>query len=377
MERPLIPWWVAIGGGLLPLLTPRSLAGWRAGAIRRARLAELRGVIGWSALALAWRAWIADPGVFNGGNAGYEKIRLALGQVQNNPYGDGFGWVLEPFFLLLGRTADTIFTANLCMSALSVGLVWAWVRREQGGRAAAAAAALVALLPVPVMLSRTEEMSVPVVFLALIALCAASASRAAPRLSHGWIAGWALGMALHVRPEAALLVPAVAFAALPDAPLRNIGSRLPALLTAALLIGAAVWLRLPMDTGQQVLQWRKLLELDTLLHIWLPLTDYRSVSAFQTALHLRLTPPLLPLLALFGIAAVPRADRLRMAGMWAVLTLPVVIKAWPLADAIRLQHPALLIWLLAAGAGAARLLTRPRPHALPTPHHHRTRAPTT
>lgn len=315
----------------------RSSWAWAVAGVAVAALAlALASVRRWSPWAIAAAAgallirlgW--EPGIFNGGGAGYEKLLVGMGMEASTPYGSGFATLMAPFVWVLGRVPDAVFTGNLVLASLTLGLVWALARREVGAPWGAAAA--MALLPVHLAVSRTEAMHVGVTFLAAVALLAGPYLAAAATVLMVW-----------TRPEALVLAIVPAVRAWPHR-----------LALGAMLAGcAARALTLPSDQG--VLRLRDYLDpelwLDALLpHVGAP----ASARAFQVFWHAAFTPAAWWALALVGLTVAGRHRLLSVS--WILLaTLPFVGKVYPLTDAIRLQLPAQLGWMLLIGAGVARL----------------------
>lgn len=309
----------------------------------------------WALFGLLLRWVLVKPGIFNGAEAGYEKLVIGLGRMHNSPYGNGFETLLAPWLSLTGPTPAGIYTANLGMSALGVGLIWAWGLAEGGLTTARAAALFWALLPVSLMLSRSEEMSVGVVTLGLVALASVSHFRKGGPAFLPVLAAAALGLAIHTRPEALTLLPVVV--AFGFGRVSSLRRGLSVVICTAVVTGLIV-LRLPLGAGQQnVLHPSSTFHLLTLLKAFLPSLNL-TLPVQQLALQLHFTPPLLPVLAVLGLLRAERAHRLRLLLGWACLTLPLLTKCYPVADLLRLQHPALLIWTLSAGLGISELAKR-------------------
>ncbi|HNH49161.1 MAG TPA: hypothetical protein PKY30_19100, partial [Myxococcota bacterium] len=86
----------------------------------------------WMGLAALCRVTLVDPGIFNGAEAGYEKLELALGWIQHSPYGDGQPVLFQVLLPLFGADPEGVFAGTLLLSVATVGLVWAWLRVEVG-----------------------------------------------------------------------------------------------------------------------------------------------------------------------------------------------------------------------------------------------------
>ena len=307
----------------------------------------------WMAAAAALRWVLIEPGIFNGAEAGYEKLEQALGWVQHSPYGDGQPVLFRALLKLWTPTPDGVFAGTMLLSIATVGLVWGWLRIEVGEVGARAGALLWCLLPVPLLLSRSEDPSVGVVFFGSLALLAAAAWRREGGLLPAVLAALSAGFLVHLRPEAGLLVGAVAAVAF----------RRPkgaydwlTVAVASAIVGMLLWLRLPLGVGQQqVLEPGNLLRPISAFWLWAPLITPRY-AVVQLVMLVTKIPPILPMLGLVGMLA--GEGRWRRVALWAVLTLPVAVKANVYADIFRLQHPALLVWVLSAAVAAAWIAAR-------------------
>lgn len=304
--------------------------------------------VGIFAAALALRMVLAEPGIFNGGGAAYEKLGIGLGWEWGTPYGPGFAVVMAPFVALLGAVPTTIFAGNLILAAMAPALLYVVVRRfgrvSQSEAPAIAAAFAAAIMPVHVALSRTEAMHVSVTTLFLAAVAAASAGVAGALVT---LASTAILVA--TRPEALplLLVPAALLWRNPSA------ARLPALAGVVCIFFVRI-LTLPVTNG--VLQPSAMLDADTLARALLPrIGPAVAERAFQLFFHAAFTPPAWWALAVVGLLACPRPAR-----WFAIATIGLgsslfVTKVWPLADAVRLQVTAQFGWLVLVGFGVVAL----------------------
>ncbi|MDP2312383.1 MAG: hypothetical protein Q8P41_05720 [Pseudomonadota bacterium] len=333
-----------------PRVTPIHLALMLLAALALPRVRVDRMLAGVTLAALAARVWASPWGIGNGNLAGYEKLVLARGTLENPPYGEGWG-------ALMGAVPgwpSGVFAADLVYAVLSVPLLAALVRREAGARAGLAAGLLFALLPAHIGVSATETMHVPLVAFELLAVLAAGAFARSGEASVGVIAALATGVAVHLRPDA------LPFVAVPVAwaawgvhsgavPWRR------ALLPGAVLAGLVGW-RVATLGGSPGAGLLQLPGLDVLVpRVGEPV----AAGSFQLFLHAGFTPPVAWGLAAIGIAVLLR-DRhrglLALLLAWiAVTTLPYSAKVWPLVDAVRLQLAGQAPWLALAGIGAAAL----------------------
>ncbi|HND34276.1 MAG TPA: hypothetical protein PLA94_29950, partial [Myxococcota bacterium] len=262
-------------------------------------------------------------------------------------YGDGQQVLFQVLLPLFGADPEGVFAGTLLLSVATVGLVWAWLRVEVGLVGARAGALLWCLLPVPLLLARSEDPSVGVVFFGALSLLAAAVWRREGGLLPAVLAALSGGFLVHIRPEAGLLVGAAAV----------VGLRRPkgvydglTVGIAVLLVGSLLWLRMPLGVGQQqVLEPSNLLRPSSILWLWAPVFTPRRAVVQLVTLVAKI-PPLLPILGVVGMRGGDQPWR-RVA-LWAILTLPVAVKSNVYADIFRLQHPTLLVWVLSAAVAA-------------------------
>lgn len=304
---------------------------------------------------------LASPrGIFNAEAAAYEKIVLAWGISTTNPYGEGFNALHALPLWLLGRTPDRLFALNLGWSALLPPIAWYLARVAAGSRADPRVAGLgaglaAALLPVAVRVAATELMHVSVATLVAVAVAAAVAQwgRSAPALA--LLAAGASGLAAHTRPEAG---PAMGLVAVLLAGGRGAGRALG--LVALGGLGAAWVAGLPPTQG--VLPFDRLLTARTWTHLFRPRLDVAHLEEGAILFLTGLTPAFLWAWAGAGLLGLRARSAAVLVLGWGALELPVVLKSWPMADAIRLQLPSQLGWVVLVGLGAG-VLARGLPRA--------------
>lgn len=348
-ERPLPEGWVQA-------ITVGRPARWLASAILLAALLSSLALIRrlrWEpflafAAATALRLPFSPRAIFNGDNAGYEKLLLAFGQEGRSPYGPAFEACMRPWVAVLGPAPGTIFTANLVVAGLAAAVAWALGARVGGPRAGGLAALAVAMLPTHLAMSRSEAMHVPAFTLVLVAAWAAAEFVAEGRRVAVIASVAATAAAIHLRADVAT------FAAVPVIAMG--GRSLRAGVASALAIGA---LAAPRFAGGGAVS--DLLRLDAWRspERWVRLCLPRwgapePGEVFQLGLHAAFTPPVLVGLAVAGWLTLSwRARAWTLA--WVGSAWPLAAKVFPLADAVRLQLVAQGAWVLLATVGAARL----------------------
>jgi hypothetical protein len=279
-------------------------------------------------------------------------------------YGNGFFTFWSHLFRAAGENAPAVWVlhGNAVLDTLTtgfVGLLAATLSRRPA--AATLAAAFYAVLPVAVKIAHTESFFVLGAFLGCLGfLLAAAALR-----ERSWVAavagGLVLGYASHVRPELAVL---------PALTLLLLVSATPTLRELVRRPFAAVLL-----TVQVAAAW------PALAHAW---RSYSAGEGAASMLHyapgallaalagshgagetgsiftrVAFTPPVLPLLFAFGLAAAVRL-RARWAIFPALAPLALLCVVLPIQNApwvaMRLQHAALYLFCLLP---AAALVVRP------------------
>lgn len=317
-----------------------------AAAVWRARAAVDRGLAAVGVVAVALAAWGWPGRLFNAMGAGYEKLWTGFGEMHASPYGEGYAVTMAPAVALLGETPAAVFGTNLALGVAAAVAMWALVRGEVGARAAVAGGLVYATLPVALRLQASEDMGVPVAAYTLAALAAAGRYRRTGDLVAGFAAAGCAGMAVHTRPEA---VPVAGLVAAWMLPRRAWGPW-------AVLGGAVVWRLATFPTSQGVLHPDAWARPSTWFAMLRPRwTLGEPAPAFQVFWHAAFTPVLLWPLVLLGLRHADRATRLRVFVWVGLVGGPLYIKAYPLADALRLQLPVQGAWLLLAAIGLARV----------------------
>lgn len=298
---------------------------------------------------------------------GFGRLASVLAeQVAMPRYGGGYVATMNLFARVFGGSTEVVFVGNLLLGALAPPIAWALARSLWPREPAAAGATglLTALLPVHVWLSTTEVMHLPLVTYELLAVWAAVLFVTDPdedRTTGALLAlasACATVLAVHTRPEGILFVVVPAAFVLLHARKRHAAG----LVLAAVTIAAGVALRLAemaFDVSDEAsaLNYGQLTELGTWLLPFVPDLGAAPNHRFTSVLmRPALTSPLLPALAVVGAWA--RRDKVVLwIGLWWAATLiPVLPKGEPLADAYRLQLPAMMAVLVLAGSGAAGVL---------------------
>ena len=302
----------------------------------------------------ALRMGLADPQIWNGSGAAYEKLLLAWGQMRGAPYGSGFESWMAPAVHLLGANFAAVSVTNLCFSSLTVGLMYrlavvltpaAWSPSERA-RFPFWVGAAAATLPVAVFLSRTEAMHISAVAFGVLAVLLTAEARVG-----SWVAGVgavaAMLAALQTRPDLAMVaLPVVAFGF-------SRRAALLVLVAGAVAVGVALSSEIP--------------ELVHFERLWSAQAAYRSMlprvgppgreTFFQLFLHASFTPAAWWGAAAIGAWAAPAALRWRLVA-WIAVCVPFLGKVMPLADAVRLQLFAQYGWVVLVGLGLTKLGVR-------------------
>ncbi len=321
------------------------------------------------------RLVLSRRGLLIGPDAGFERVVLAWGQQLDHPvYGGGFAALFGLLQPLTGWHPDTLFRANLGLSAAAVPLLWAIARGVAPDRPLVARLAGVGLatLPVALKLAGSEVMQVSVATLELAAVAAVVGAQRVetPRPSAAGLAVAAAlfgGLAVHVRPEAALFPLALGALGLLAAPGRRA-------VAAGAAVGAAL-LAAPhfIDgaPGAGVVRFSQLLHPGFWLDALWPRLWWSDPGMGAVVVDARVTPLLVPVLAVCGVALGPRRPAAVGVVWWLATTAAVLPKAFPDVDALRLQLAGLAPALVLMGLGAAALLDRyadrPRVAALARP----------
>jgi len=299
---------------------------------------------------------------------GFSRLLMMEGNTEPHPlYGAGFGDLSALAVFVFGTSPSDLFTAHLLVGSLLPPLVW-WIARNlspNSPHGPLLAGLLAALLPAHVWLSTTEVMHIDLVTLQALSIATATALVVqAPRsqltaLCLGSASVLSMGITLHIRPES------MPFAVIPGLwVMARATSRhrlvlgLGAAGTLAFLM-ARVLLHLVSVQGKLAPDYNALLTTGPWTALLVPsLTPLTELTYIHTALHARLSTPLLPALALAGLVLLPRRVAIWLGVWWVAMMVPVLPKSWPLADALRLQLPAMLPLTLLAGLGGDRLLDR-------------------
>ena len=356
-----------LGGLVLTFLAGLALVARRHGsALTRTHLTELAAV---STIGLALRALLGLWAPLWSPWFGFGRFASVLGDADGvSRYGDGYAAIMTAFTGIFGPTTTTILGANFFLGALVPPLVWAIVRLLAPTHRAAplAAALLAALLPVHVWQTPTEVMHVALVTFQLVSvLSAALFLKLAP--TDKWPAvvlalasGLAAVLVVNTRPEAIPFVVVPALLVL----LHAKKSHGPGVVVAALTIAAGLVLRLAemaFDVSDEAsaLDYGMLADPTVWFALVRPDLSAGAGGHFVSVLmRPTLTSPLLPVLALVGLFTAPRRLAITLGAWWFLLIVPVLPKAWPLADAYRLQVASLMPLLVLAGIGAHTLLVR-------------------
>lgn len=322
-----------------------------------AMFARLPAALGAVMLALVVRLWAVAPGTFNGAGAQFEKLLIALGQMRGAPYGPGYAGIVG----CIATDVSSVFTINLVLSSITVGIGYMLIHGETGSRWAAWTGALaLAVAPPALALSRSEAMHVLAVAAGLAAVALASASRRDTgrwRWFLGLGAGAAAAVAACTRPDLLLAFPAAAvFAAGPGGSVALGGLALALAWRASVLVGNGV--AGPADGA--LLRVDDYLQLSTWTHGLLPRWSAdQSGGGFLAFLDVEFVCPLWWVCVLFALGARGHRGPGARALAWAALaTLPFLPKSWPLADALRLQLFGITAACVAVGIGAGALRWR-------------------
>lgn len=331
------------------------------GLLALLRIRPTRAEWGVAFLALLVRLALAPVGITNGELGGYEKLVIGRGALEEPPYGAGWGALMG----WVPGWPEGVFDANLTLSTLAALLV-ARIGRSLGGpRAGLAAGVLLALLPVHIGVSRSENMHVSVLTFQLLSVAAALAYARSRSVADIALAITAAGFVAQLRPDALVFLPVPLLALLlgvGGAEQRRPSARAPlprrlrvAALSAVLLAGAglAAVAALPPDNQGGVLQMPA-------MEVLFPRFGQPGrEQSFVLFAHLGFTPwpyALLAVAGIAGLAAPARRPVFLFLLAWAALTtLPFTGKVYPLVDAVRLQLTGQAPMVLLAGLGASFL----------------------
>ena len=323
-------------------------------------------------VALLARAGLGLWSVLWAPSFGFGRLSASQGAAGSVPlYGDGFAALMGLPVVLLGPHPDAFFGVQLLLGTLAVPLVWGLTRvltadTAVGRLAPLLAGGWVALLPSHVWLSTSEVMHISLVTVELLAaVFAVLFVRAAGdgrgmgvALSIG--SALATGLAVHIRPEAFpfIVVPA-SWVVWHAGRAHRLGLVLAVLVVAGLSAPRLLTLLLEVSPSESAVDYSRLTELHAWLSFFTPTASEPSALAFvNTALHPRFALPVFVPMALVGLFAAPRRVAVWLALWWAVATTPILLKAWPLADALRLQLPGLMPVVVLAGIGTSAVVGR-------------------
>lgn len=256
-------------------------------------------------------------------------------------------------------------TTNLLLGALTVPVAWAAGRALAGPTVGLVAAALLALWPQHIRLSASESTHVIFVFAAFVAFAQVLRAARAPRLS-ATAAALTCGAALvTTRPEAALLAPALALAALGHGP--ELRRRLlhPAILSLLVLLAWLIAPTLLLIAADKSAAAAAAPASSDEASMWAEGLRALVVPGARNALlDFATTPPWLYPLTLMGLAVALRHGP-RAAGLALGLSLltylfffapwPASVVLWPYA---RYHAPLLVGGTLLAALGFVRLAER-------------------
>ncbi len=305
------------------------------------------------------RALLSPHRPFNGGGAAWEKLALSSGHQSFHPlYGEGWPSMMGPIQAVFGLHPDVVFNANLALGTLAAPLLWWGLRCQVSLRTATFSSLALALFPLHVSLSATEALHVSVVTFEVLAMGAALGWRARPGWSLALLASLSGGITVHIRPDAApflLLLTLPFMLPVPPSPSQSGRPLLPSRLLFAFVLFLLLAWRGVQAQDQMV---QDVLHPSRMASPWFWVSalrprfgDLSEGAVFQTFLSRAHSPPLWWGMALVGLLRFPR----RWSGavlLWvALVTLPVLTKTFPLADAMRLQLSSCLPWSVAVGMG--------------------------
>lgn len=341
---------IAIAWALLALALPALvLAARRAMAVIREG-GHARYVLG-AALAGAI-ARVAAPGELAMAFIGYRWTAQVAALDELPHYGAGAAVLDHALLAIFGTDHAVIVAANEIIGVASIPLAAAVATRWLGdARAGAIAAFFVALFPIFVRNDASEANHVPLIALTLGGLVLLDAWRASgARLA---LAGSAalLALASIVRPEAVLLVPAIAALSL------SFAGSLPSRAALAVAGAALALVVIP----HAIFVWRMAAELDSRGSLpGAALGPFALIGrAFET--NAVLDPKIFPLAALpmavLGIARGRRAVAIAIASLLAMLAVAPDLDH---SNVARVHSLAALFAALLAAAGVARIAALPR-----------------
>ncbi len=273
--------------------------------------------------------------LFDGGGAGWEKLRVGLGLARDAGWGPGYALWMRPAVALLGARPVAVFSTNLVFAALWPAFIGAIGERIGGRRVGWGAAAAAALLPLHNTMARSEAMHVSAVTwgtLAVFGAIVACAETGAQAAIGAGVAGMAAVAATATRGDLGVVLPVIAaagvFGPTPRVRLRGAG--------IATVAGA---LSLPwLHTESGALVPGSSVTATRLFSALLPHFGPLAPSGgYLASLHASLTPPVWWALAVAAILLAPRRPVLFAVAWAAVAGLPFLLKVEPAPDALRLQ----------------------------------------
>ena len=322
-------------------------------------------------LALAARAVLGLWSIVWAPSFGFGRLSASWGGSEVIPlYGGGFSALVSPFVSLLGNQPDHLFGVQLVLGTLAVPMVWGLVRllthdTPAGKTAPLAAGLFFAMLPGHVWLSTTEVMHIGLVTVELAAalLAVAFVSKAITRPGVGLVlalaSALATGLALHIRPEAFpfILIPA-SWVVVRVQRSHRPGLVLAVAVVAGLAAPRLITLLLDVNPAESAVDYSRITEAASWVSFLLPtMADPAGLAVVNTATHPYYATPVLVPLALLGLFSARRPVAVWLTAWWVATISPIALKAWPLADALRLQLPALVPVVVLAGIGAGTLVS--------------------
>ena len=244
----------------------------------------------------------------------------------------------------MGLFRGAVHELNLALSVLAIPLIVGVVERLANARAALVAGLMLALLPLPVALSRTE---IHFVLVATLQLAAVLGALREDRLGDA-LCFTSAALLVNLRPLQAL------FLLLPLACLLFSRRWWPVAAISAVMGLRAM--SLPVSEGAPI-DWHLYLSLDFWRRLLLPIGE---APALDLALEPTVTPVLVPALAAVGVMTALRDRRWRQvlvpAFALALALGPYLPKTTPFADPLRFQLPAQSWWVILAALGLSRVL---------------------
>lgn len=320
---PLLPIAVAVAG-LLALGGACWLLGRRAGT----SIPQLL-------LGLLVPLTTTTPALFDGGGAGWEKLRVGLGLARDAAWGPGYALWMRPAVALVGARPEAVFATNLCFAALWPALVGAIGERLGGRRAGWGAAVAAAVLPIHTAMARSEAMHVSAVTWGTLAVLGAIVAVAGVGTEAAVGAGLAVTAAvaaIATRGDLAVVLPVIAAAGI-------LGTTTQARVRGFLLAAVAAALSTPwLHTDSGALVPGSPVTATRVFAALLPHFGALTPSGgYLVSLHGSLTPAAWWILGFGVFFLAPRRPAV-FALTWAALAaLPFLLKVEPAPDALRLQ----------------------------------------